>query len=112
MGENDVNTAFCRHCNTWLVSTGNLNPLQQIVSEGAIYGKAVEGKPKLIVLIGIWVIFLMPMILGALFAFSVIAEGEKGADSFIFYLFSIASSCFSFVMIYRGTKNYFKKSEE
>ena len=112
MGENDVNTAFCRYCNTWLVSTSNSNPFQQLASEGALYSKAVEGKPKLIVLISVWVIFLMPLIFGTLSAFSVITRGGRGADSLIFYLFSIAVSCFSFIMIYRVTKNYFKKNEE
>ena len=110
--ENDANSAFCRYCNTWLALANNSDPLPQLVTEGDLYSKAVEGKPKLIVLIGIWVIFLMPLIFGAVSAFSIIAEGGGSGDTFIFYLFSIAISFFSFVMIYRVTKNYLKKRDK
>lgn len=110
--ENDANSIFCRFCNRWLALTNNSDPLRQLATEGYLYSKAVEGKPKLIVLISVWVIFLLPLIFGALSAFSIIAEGGGGGDTFIFYLFSIAISCFSFVMIYKVTKNYFKKTDK
>jgi hypothetical protein len=111
-GENDANSGFCRYCNTLLALTNNSDPLPQLVTEGDLYSKAAEGKPKLIVLIGIWVIFLIPLIFGAVSAFSIIAGGGGGGDTFIFYLFSIVTFFFSFVMIYKVTKNYFKKTDK
>lgn len=108
MRENNAQAIYCQFCNAPLGLTNNPDPLQQFSTEGNLYSKGVEVKPNLVVLIATWVIFFLPMVFSIVTAISMVIEGGGGLSSFIFFWFLVAVGFFSFVMIYKVTRNYFK----
>ena len=84
-----------------MVST--VDPMQLIQAEGFAYRSAVDGPPKLIVLLGMWVIF-GPMLLAGPF---VLFEGPvRSSETLTLTLVALASA----VVLYRTTRNYYVKS--
>ncbi len=57
MKENDGAATYCRFCNCALGLTDNPDHLQKISMEGAVYAKAVEVKPNVVILVGVWLLF-------------------------------------------------------
>ena len=108
MRENSAQNVRCQFCNAPLGLTVNPDPVQQLPTEGDIYSKAVESKPNLIVLIGTWLIFFVPMVFGFGAAVSMITKGGGGSSSFLFFWFLVAVGCFSSIMLYKVTRNYLK----
>ena len=104
-----VNEVFCPVCRAPISLLANTDPLQRIYAEGYLYRKAVETKPKLIVVVGIWIIFA-PVLLVALFiVISMIFNGMgSGFGGFIFFWIAVALGGFSAVILFRVTKNYIK----
>ncbi len=104
-----VNEVFCPACGAPISLLANTDPLQRIYTEGYMYRKAVETKPKLIVVIGIW-IMLGPAFVGTMIgAISLIVGGiGSGFGGFIFFWILVALALFSFVVLSRVTKNYIK----
>lgn len=110
--ENDSAAVYCRYCNSALQVTNNPDPIQKLSHEGVVYSKAVEGKPKLVVLIGVWLLFFPVLIFSLITAVSMAFEGERGSSGFIFFWFLVISAFFSLTMIYKVTKNYFKSKKK
>ncbi len=104
-----INEVFCPECGAPISLLANTDPLQRIYTEGYMYRKAVETKPKLIVVIGIWIIFA-PVVVGAIgIVISIIFSGMgSGFGGFIFFWIAIALGVFSAVILFRVTKNYIK----
>ncbi len=105
--ENDRHAVFCRSCNASLGLTANADPLKTLHNEGLVYSKAAVGKPKPVVLIGVWVLFLPALLLSAQAVFSLVSEIGGGTSSFILFWMSLLIGGFSLVMLYRVTNNYF-----
>jgi hypothetical protein len=106
IGNNEV---FCPSCRAPISLLSNTDPLQRIQTEGFLYGKAVEAKPKLVVLIGVWALFLPAAFIGAMWALLVVSEGiGSGVVGFMFFWVAVAATLFFLVIIYRVTKNYIK----
>lgn len=110
--ENDNGSVFCRRCNAALGLTDNFDPLQRISHEGAVYSKAVEGKPKMVVLIGVWLLFFPVLVFSAITAVSLAFAGEAGSLSFLLFWVLIIVSFFSLTMLFKVTRNYFSRSEK
>jgi hypothetical protein len=55
---NSLAASCCQACGAPLGIASTLDPIQQIHAEGFAYRSAVEGKPKLIVLVGVWLVTL------------------------------------------------------
>jgi hypothetical protein len=106
MQPNEFENRFCKFCNAPISQYSSNDPLQIAYNEGMTYRKAVEAKPKFIILFGVWVIFLPVFLTSIAIVAGTIATG-KGTDAFIVFWLSIAVGGFSLVMIYRVTKNYF-----
>lgn len=105
--ENNSEAINCRFCNAPLILSGNSDPVRGLPNEGYAYSKAVEGKPKLVVLIGVWVMFFPLLLITGYSALSVIFTDIGGGSlAFIIFWVSIAAFIFSFAMLYRVTKNY------
>jgi len=81
----------------------NVDPLQHIYAEGFGYRSAVDGPPKLIILIGVWLLF-GPLAVGAV---SMIIAGGRELFSTIPW---IAMFLCSIAVLYRVTRNYIVKS--
>jgi hypothetical protein len=110
--ENNQGEVFCRYCNAALGLTDNPDPIQRTAHEGAVYSKAVEGKPTRIVLIGVWLLFFPVLVFCATSAVSLAFGGEAGSISFVLFWVLIIVSLFSLTMIYKVTRNYLKHGEK
>lgn len=100
---------FCYNCN--LKFGANLDPMGIIYDEGALLRKAAHNKPKLIVLIGTWLIFL-PILLSAIALGIEMAMTGEDASGFIFFWLSAAVAFFSIFFIYQVTNNYFTMKQK
>lgn len=100
----------CPICNAAIGPAGNLDPMNAIRGEGHSLVKATEGKPKFIVVFGVWLIFL-PMLIGsAAVAIDVASTGTgSGASGFLFFWGGIALSILSAAFLFKVTRNYLKE---
>lgn len=111
--QNNSEAINCRFCNAPLILSDNIDPVKGLPNEGYTYSKAVEGKPKPIVLIGVWVMFFPLLLISGFSALSVIfTDIGGGSMAFIIFWVSVAAFIFSFVMLYRVTKNYQSANHE
>jgi hypothetical protein len=98
--------AFCRNCGAPIGETATLDPLNLIRSENQLYQKAIEGRPKLIVLIGVWILF-SPILLVCLPGSIYLILDHSSSVGFMGFWFGIILSVVAVIMLYRTTKNYF-----
>lgn len=111
--KNDGGAINCRFCNAPLILSDSADPVKNLPGEGYAYGKAVEGKPKPVVLIGVWVMFLPLLLISGFTALSVIFNDTGGGSMpFILFWMCVAAFAFSLAMLYRVTKNYLTGKSE
>jgi len=97
--------SFCDNCGAPIGTTATLDPIQSINTQGFLFRKALEGRPKPIVLAGLWLIFF-PALLGSLYAAThLILNRTRFADFFFFWVF-VGVAYVAFVILYRVTRNY------
>lgn len=107
MKENNGAATFCRFCNHALSLTNNPDHLQKIAMEGAVYAKAVEVKPNIVVVVGVWLLFFPILIVSLPSAISVIFEDGGGTPSFVIFWILIIITIFNGTMLYKVTRNYY-----
>lgn len=108
MKPNDREAAYCINCNTPMNLSNSNDPIQRLSAEGYAYRKAAEMKPNIVVLIGVWLLFLPTFIFSSLNAIGLILGfAGGGAENFVWFWVCVALSVFSFVMLYKVSKNYF-----
>jgi len=107
MKENNAAATFCRFCNAALGLSDNPDHLQKLAMEGAVYAKAVEVKPNIVILVGVWLLFFPILIISLPTAISMMREGGGGSTSFVMFWLLIITAVFSGAMIYKVTRNYF-----
>lgn len=108
MKPNEREAAYCVNCNTPMnLSTSN-DPIQRLSSEGYAYRKAAEMKPNLLIFIGVWVLFLPTLLYCGFESIAlIIGTYGGGVENFVWFWCSFLFACFSILMLYRVTKNYF-----
>jgi hypothetical protein len=57
LAENDEQIEFCQSCGSPLGTTSTLDPMSAIQAEGFLFRKTTEGRPKFIVVFGLWLMF-------------------------------------------------------
>lgn len=103
--QNSQADAACRKCGYPIGATANLDPLQTIQTEGLLLRKALEGRPKLIVLLGVWILFLPVLVVGAGGALYFVMNPRSYSDV-IFFGALLGLSYIAFLVLYRITRNY------
>lgn len=101
---NDPLRAFCSDCGAPIGMVSAVDPWQHIFAEGHAYRSAVDGPPKFIVLVGMWLIFGPFLLLPFAFLCG-FGEGAYRVAG-IMSVFSI----FPAIILFRVTKNYIVKS--
>lgn len=101
LSHNLPEAAFCTTCGAPLGMVANIDPIQQIASEGFTFRSAVDGPPKPIILIGTWLAFLPIAGIALLGMF-----GLGGGFSLLMPLLLLIS----IGILYRVTRNYLVKS--
>ena len=94
--------AFCVVCGAPIGMVANIDPIQQIRSEGFGYRSATDGPPRLILLIGMWLIFL-PM--AGISLLGTLEFGTNGFNLLMPFLLVISVG-----ILARVTRNYVVKS--
>jgi len=108
----DEREAFCPACGAPVGPVAALDPLQAIRAEGFVIQKAAIGKPKPIVLLGVWILFFPCLVVGLMLAADFALNGQGlGAAGFLFFWAGIAIAIFSLVMLFKVTRNYFAAQE-
>lgn len=108
LAANDPEEPFCRGCGAPVGLVSTLDPVQKILAEGYAYRQAVDGPPKRIILIGIWILFL-PQILVAGFYFSTLRSMPwEGMGGKFFELLTAFYGLCCLVILYRATANHLR----
>ncbi len=110
----DAQENFCRECGAPITTTATLDPMGSINAQGFMLRKAVDGSPKPIVLIGIWIMFLPAFVLSVYMAVYLITQ-QHGLGSFVFFWVFVGITYISFRVLFQVTNNYFsppRKSRE
>jgi hypothetical protein len=74
---------------------------------GYVYRGAVQNRPKLVLVIGVWVLFLPGLIGNALVLWSVFHGQLVGIKGVAALWLALAAGAVCAVMLYRVSKNYF-----
>jgi hypothetical protein len=124
---------WCKRCGAPLNFISTIGPLEHLYAEGFAYRRAVRGRPKFVVVLGIWLLFL-PGLLGCISVFcgtvgngaldglaifwpsrvvtisaragSNFSGGHSGFMDVLLVLLSVFWGAVCAVMLYRVTKNY------
>lgn len=97
--------SFCSRCGAPIGPMTNLDPIKAIQTEGFLFRKALEGRPKPIVLLGVWILHLPVLVIGV--ATAVYMWLNLRSLSELVFVFALAGlSYYAFVVLYRITKNY------
>ena len=109
---NVPDVAFCRRCGAPIGFISTIGPLETAYAEGFAYRQAVQGRPKFIVVVGIWLIFFPVLVTMVAFSLSILKKGLEGTGGLVgiigFFLFwiCVGLAVISAIMLYRVTKNY------
>lgn len=110
MRPNEYYRKICKFCNAPISQTSSSDPLQMAYGEGMAYRKAAEGKPKLLVVVGVWIIFFPTFIIAAFSVLDTVMYGAGTMGLVLFWVMLVVGG-FCSVMLYRVTRNYFAMEE-
>src|SRR5215471_18605108 len=102
---NDRFESFCDSCGAPIGATATVDPVSIIHAEGFMLRKAVDGPPRTIVLIGVWIMFLPALVISAVMAIY-LAVNFRGLGNFVFFWLGLGLVFVSSVILYRVTRNY------
>lgn len=89
----------------------NLDPFQAIQTQGFLLRKSLEGRPKLIVLLGVWILHLPVLVIGLFVAVHMFLNLRSRAE-FVFIFAMAGLAYYAFIVLYRITKNYLTSSKK
>ena len=105
MAPNEPSAHFCVKCGAPLSSYAATGPFESLFAEGHVYRQAAERPQKLVVVLGVWLIFGM-MALAGLLLISI------GRDTGFGYLVAGAFMLpISVMMIWKTTRNYMARGK-
>lgn len=109
---NDEDATVCSECGAPFGGDGSLVPLGIARSEGQMWQKLATGpsgvkRPTVVILIGVWVIFLPLLATGIAVAVDQIYD-RNGFFSFLFFWLGAGITLISLNFLYRVTKGYFR----
>jgi hypothetical protein len=102
---NHPSEVFCHECGAPVGATATLDPINQIHAQGHLFRTALEGRPRFIVLLGMWIMFLPLLVVSASVAVYLITNHNRRSD-FVFFWGAAGLAYVSLVILYRITKNY------
>ena len=93
---------FCEKCGAPLSSYASTAPFEQIYSQGHVFRAAAHGKPCLIVVLGVWLIFLPCIVMAAFIGIQAISYSGSWGTALFFAAIGVLSAAF----IYQTTVRY------
>lgn len=109
---NEPAANFCVKCGAPLSSFSMIAPFERLFAEGFIYRQAANHPRSLITVLGVWFIF-GTLTLGGLLIIAMCFQSTAGGlvASIITVVLVAAMLAFSFVMIWKTTRNYLTRNE-
>jgi hypothetical protein len=105
---NDRFASFCDSCGAPIGATATLDPVTNIHAQGFMLRKAVDGPPRTIVLVGVWLMFLPALVVSGGVAIYLIVN-FRGLGNFVFFWLGAGIMIISGVILYRVTRNYISR---
>ncbi len=104
---------FCDQCGSPLTSHAAIDPVGQVLSVGQMVSKATSAPPRRIILIGIWLIFGVPIAL-VIFAFGFIGTpiSHGPMHTFMSTAFMLGLFGLYIAIIVKTTRNYYRRKKE
>ena len=104
---------FCVKCGTPLTAHAEIDPMGRIFAQGDTYRKAVAGSSKLIVVLGMWLIFGVGLLALAVAMPSLSGSGAMaGVKEMVMLLIwcgmLAGTAIVSGAILFRTTRNYFR----
>jgi len=103
---NEPGATFCKDCGAPLSSYAATGPFESIFTEGHVYRQAAQRPEKLIVLLGMWLIFGFVDVVG-FFVFA-LNSGKYEYESAWFRLFGLMIAGIASAILWRTTRNFFR----
>ena len=100
MAPNQPSANFCVKCGAPLTSYASTGPFERLFAEGSVYRSAAERPRKLMVVVGIWLIFGFSACTGVILIASMRDTG------FMFGIFGAGLTALSIAMLWKTTRNY------
>jgi hypothetical protein len=100
MAPNDPAAHFCAKCGAPLSSYASTGPFESLFAEGSVYRSAAERPQKLVVVLGIWLVFGLMALAGILL---IVIGRETGFGYLVAGAFMLP---ISIMMIWKTTRNY------
>ena len=97
--------AFCRKCGAPVGNTATIAPVQTIRTEAYLLHRALEGRPRLIVVVGVWIVHL-PVLILSVGALIYVLPNQRGTIGFLLFWGMLGFSVFALIVQYRVTRNY------
>jgi len=105
--ENEPYQHFCKNCGAPLSPISTVGPLERTLSDGFMYRQAVSGRRKLIVVIGIWIMFLPTFIFSLyLLVLFLISYFDGLLEQIGLAIGTLILGLVSFTILFRTTKNH------
>ena len=111
MASNYKSDDFCQNCRALLATISTLDPLQTIQDEGSLWRKATSARPKFIVVLGTWILFV-PWIVGAILLEVITIFNWQGFGSLILFWLGVALFLIALDILFTVTKNYLTMPEK
>ncbi|HMH45536.1 MAG TPA: zinc ribbon domain-containing protein [Pyrinomonadaceae bacterium] len=108
---NDRFATYCHECGAPIGTTATLDPIASVHTQSFLFRKAADSRPKMIVLIGTWILFLPVFLVTGYMAIYSITH-QHGLLGFAAFWLAVGVACLSLVMLYRVTKNYMAPAKD
>ena len=97
---------FCGSCGSPIGAVATIDPMQRIRADAFLLSKAIEGRPRLSVLLVIGIPMPFLVIVATIMAVKTLLY-ERGWANWIYFWMMVGLSTLAFLILYRVTKNYF-----
>jgi hypothetical protein len=109
---NESSAHFCAKCGAPLTSYASTGPFEHLFAEGSVYRQAAEQPQKLVVVLGIWLIFGMMTLVGIYIVVLSQTSQDTAIPLKIFgALVGLAVVAVSSTMIWKSTRNYLARKQ-
>jgi len=100
--------SFCPACAAPVSPTAAMAPFERVLAEGYIYRQAISAPRRLIVIVGVWVIFLVFFITGVVM---IASEWFAGESSLLYRLEGSFLLLIGVLGLYHATRNYLARPQ-
>jgi hypothetical protein len=106
---NDPDVTFCERCGAPIGFAATMSPYQQIFAEGFALRQATTGRPRLVFVIGVWILFLPVLLAFAMFLVLDVRDMEWTVPNKLRLLGSALVCLVSAALLWCSAGNYIRK---